>query len=104
MPNYQNGAQMIKIAKLGKTDIFTATLGYTQMIGQPTHIMNDKSSCIELIFTTNSKMLSNVGVAQTIFNKGYYNIVYGSLNLNISLPAPYYMDVWDYKNTDPVCI
>ena len=94
-----------KDSKTGQdTDIFTATLGDTQMIGQPTHIMNDKSSCIELIFTTNSKMLSNVGVAQTIFNKGYYNTVYGSLNLNISLPAPYYMDVWDYKNTDPVCI
>ena len=22
----------------------------------------------------------------------------------ISLPPPYYREVWDYKNTDPVCI
>ena len=32
------------------------------------------------------------------------NIIYQSLNLNIPLPPPYYMEVWDYKNTDPICI
>ena len=31
-----------------KIDIFTTTSGYTQMFGQLTHIMNNKSSCIDL--------------------------------------------------------
>ena len=61
----------------------------TQMIGQPTHIMNHKSPCIDLLFTTNSKLLCDVGVEQTIYNKCHYNIIYGSLNLNISLPPSY---------------
>ena len=74
------------------------------MIGQPTHIINDNSSCIDLLFTTNSKLLSEVGVEQTIYNKCHHNIIYGSLNLKIPLPPPYYKEVWDYKNTDPVCI
>ena len=38
--NYQTGVKMIKITKLGNKDIdtFTTSLGYTQTIGQPTHI------------------------------------------------------------------
>ena len=83
---------------------FTTTSGYTQMIGQPTHIMNDQSSCIDVFFATNSKLLCDVGVEQTTCNKCHHNIIYGSLNLNIPISPPCYMEVWDYKNTDPVCI
>ena len=74
------------------------------MIGQPTHIINDKSSCIDLLFTTNSKFLCDVRVEKTIYNKCHHNIIYGSLNLNIPIPPTYYREVWNYKNTDPVCI
>ena len=74
------------------------------MIGQSTHIMNDKSSCINFLFTTNNQFFCDAGVEQTIYNKCYHNIIYGSLNLNIPLPPLYYREVWDYKNTDPVCI
>ena len=74
------------------------------MTGQLTHIINNKSSCINLLFTTNSKLLCDVGVEQTINDKYYHNIMYGSLNLNIPHPPPYYREVWDYKNLDPVCI
>ena len=71
------------------------------MIGQPRHIINDKSSFIDLLFTTNRKLLCDVGVKQT---NCHCNIVYGSLNLSMPFPPPYYRDVWDYKNTDLVCI
>ena len=57
-------------------DAFTTTSGYTQMIGQPTHIMNGKSSCIDLLFITNDKLLCDVGVEQTICNKCHHNIIY----------------------------
>ena len=58
------------------------TLGYNQMIGQPANIINDKSSCSDLLFTINSKLPSDVGVEQTIYDKCHYNIVYGPLNYN----------------------
>ena len=76
-------------------DTFTTTSGYTQMIGQPTHIMNDKSPCIDLLFTTNNKLLCDVGVEHTIYNNCHHNITYESLNLNIPLPPPYHREVWD---------
>ena len=87
------------------TYTFTTTSGYTQMIGQPTNILNDKSSCINLLFTTNnSKMLCNVGVKQIFYNKCHHNILYDSVNPNILPPPLYYKEVWDCKSTDPVCI
>ena len=94
-----------KDSKAGQDiDTFTTTSGYTQMIGQPTHIMNEKSSCIDLLFTTNSKLHCDVGVEQTLYDKCHDNIIYGSLNLSIPLPPPYCREVWDYKNTDLVII
>ena len=85
-------------------DTSTTTSGYTQMIGQPVHIMNDKSPHIDLLFTTNSTLLCDVGVEQTIYWKYHHNIIYGSLHLSIPLPPPCHREVWDYKNTDTVCI
>ena len=49
-------------------------------------------------------MLCDVGVEQTIYDNCHHNITYESLNLNIPLPPPYYRELWDYKNTDAVCI
>ena len=71
------------------------------MIGQPRHIINGKSSFIDLLFTTNRKLLCDVSVKQT---NCHCNIVYGSLNLSMPFAPPYYRDVWDYNNTDLVCI
>ena len=94
-----------KDSKAGQEiDTFTTASVYTQMIGQPTHIINEKSSCIDLLFTTYNKFLCNVRVEQTIYNKCNHNIIYELLNLNIPLPPPYYREVWDYRNTGPVCI
>ena len=40
---------------------------------------------------------------EATYSKCYHNIIYGSLNINIPLPPPFYRKVWDFKNTDPVC-
>ena len=77
-------------------DTFTTTSGYTQTIDQPKHIINNKSSCTDLLFTANSKFLCDVGVEQTIYEKCHHSIIiYASLILNIPLPPPYYREVWD---------
>ena len=36
----------------GKIDILTSQFGRSQIIKEPTHILENSSSCIELIFTT----------------------------------------------------
>ena len=59
------------------------------MVGQPTYVINDKSSCIDLLFTANSKLYPDVGVTQTVYDKCHHNITYESLNLSIPLFPPY---------------
>ena len=72
-----------KDSKAGEDiDTFATTWDYTQSIGQSTHIINDKSVCIDLLFTATRKLLSEVGFEQIIYDKSHHNIIDGSLNLN----------------------
>ena len=42
-------------------DSLTSACGYSQTINQPTHMTKESSSCIDLIFTTNTNLISNTG-------------------------------------------
>ena len=60
------------------------TSGYTQMIDKPTHYINNSSSCIDLIFTSNVNLAKNCRVEQSL---------YENLNFNIPLPLPYFREL-----------
>ena len=46
---YANGNTNIEGTKI---DILTASFGFNQIINEPTHILNNSSSCINLIVTS----------------------------------------------------
>ena len=79
-------------------DSITTAAGYSQMINKPTHFINESSSCIDLIFSSNTSFVKNCGSELPIYEKCYHNIIYGTLNFNVPLPPPYYRDIWDYKH------
>ena len=70
------------------------------MIIKPTHFINESSSCIDLIFSSNTSFVKNCGSELSIYEKCHHNIIYGTLNFDIPLPPPYYRDIWDYKHAD----
>ena len=74
------------------------------MINKPTHFINESSSCIDLIFSSNTSFVKNCGSELSIYEKCHHNIIYGTLNFDIPLAPPYYRDVWDYKhdNTESI--
>ena len=76
----------------------TSSTGYSQLIGQPTHITKESSSCIDLIFTSNPSFISASGVELSLYEKCHHNLIYGKNNFNAPLPPPYIREVWDYKN------
>ena len=41
-------------------DIFTTTAGYSQMINKPIHFISESSSCINLIFSSNTSLQKTV--------------------------------------------
>ena len=42
----------------------------------------------------------NCGIENTIHEKFHHDIIYGTLNFNVSLPPPYYREIWDYKHAN----
>ena len=82
----------------------TIKSGHNQMIDKPIHYINESSSCIDLIFSSNVNLTKNCGVEQSHYEKCHHNIIYGTLNFNIPLPPPYCRELWDFKSTNTKCI
>ena len=76
--------------------------GYTQLIEQPTHVINNSSSCIGLVFASN--VICNSGVELSLFDKCHHNLVSGELNFMLPLPPTYKRQVWHYKKANAECI
>ena len=73
------------------------------MIDKPTHYINESSSCINLIFSSNVN-LTKICSEQSLYETCHNNIIYGTLNFNIPLHPPYFREIWDYKNPNIGCI
>ena len=80
-------------------DTLTSSAGYKQIINKPTHIVNNSSSCIDLIFCNNLNLLSNNGVDLLLFEKCHH-IIFGKINIQIPLPPSYVCAVSDYSSPD----
>ena len=81
-------------------DTLTSWAGYKQITNKPTHIINNSSSCIDLIFCNNLNLLSNYGVDLSLFEKCHHNIIFGKINIRIPLPSSYVREVWDYSSAN----
>ena len=60
-------------------DNITMTSGYNQVIDKTTHYINESSSCVDLIFSSNVNIMKNCGVEQSLYKSCHRNIIYGTL-------------------------
>ena len=67
------------------------------MIDQPTQCVNGSSSCINLIFTSNTSLVTDFGVNPRLYKTCHHNLIFGKINFNIPLLPPFYRGIWDYK-------
>ena len=82
----------------------TADVGLHQLISEPTHIMGDSKSCIDLIFTDQPNLVIESGVHPSLHDHCHHQIVYGKLSVsNVALP-PYTRRIWHYDKADFVSI
>ena len=63
------------------------------MINKRTHYINESSSSIDSVFSSNVSLTKNCGVEQLLYKKCHQNIVYRTLNFNIPLPPSYYREL-----------
>ena len=83
-----------------KLSSMSSSVGFTQLINEPTHIQSSSSSCIDLIFTDQPNLSVNCGVHASLHPNCHHQIVYSRFNLDIYYAPPYQCLIWDYKITE----
>ena len=81
-------------------DSITSLYGMKQLISEPTHILQQSSSCIDLIFTSQSNIVMDSGVDSSLYPKCHHQIIYSKLNLKTEYPSPYIRKIWNYKKAE----
>ena len=87
----------------GKTiESTTSWFGLYQLINEPNHLLENSSSCIDLIFTSQSNLVLESGFHPSLHPNFHHQIVFAKFNLMISYPSPYSREAWHYReaNTD----
>ena len=79
-----------------KIDAITSKFGLQQLINEPTHLVADSSSCIDLIFTSQPNSVMESGVHSSLHPNCHHQITYAKFNLKIYYPPPYEREIWHY--------
>ena len=83
-----------------KIDSLTTTHGLHQLIFQTTHLLSTSSTCIDIIFTDQPKLVVNAGAHPLLHKNCHHQITFCKLNLKTEHPPPYEHIVWDCKKAD----
>ena len=79
-----------------KIDAITSQFRLKQLIQEPTHILTDSSSCIDLIFTSQPNLVMESGVHSSL----HHQIIYSKINLKLFYPPPYEREIWHYQRAN----
>ena len=71
-----------------------------QLIEEPTHILGNSLSCIDLIITDQPNLFVDSGVHSSLYAKSHHQIVFGVVNLSVPRPPPYKRTVWEYDKAN----
>ena len=69
---------------------------------EPTHILENMSSCIDFIFTNQLNIALDSGVHLSLQPQplSHHRIIYSNLNLKIEYTPPYNREIWDYNKAE----
>ena len=75
-----------------------------QSISDPTHLLPNSSSCIDLIFTGQPNLGVDSGVCHSLHPNCHHQITFSRYNLTVEYPPPYERLVWDFNkaNTESI--
>ena len=76
----------------------------TQLIKEPTHIIGNSSSCIDLLFCSQPNLVMESGVHPSLNTSCHHQIIYAKFKLKIYYPLPYEREIWHYEaaNTNAI--
>ena len=85
-------------------EALTCFYGLSQFISSPTHILQNSSSCIDLILTNQSNLVIDSEAHPSLHANCHHQVTYSKLNLKIEYSPPYERLVWNYKNANSKAI
>ena len=88
----------ITSCKGSKLDLLTSQFGLSQIIKEPTHILDNSRSCIDLIFTFQPNMVIDSGVHGSLHSNCHHQVIYLKFDLKIFYPPPNEKTVWHFKH------
>ena len=71
-----------------------------QIISEPTHVLQQSSNCIELIFTNQPNVVMDSDVDSSLHSKCHHQIIYSKLNLKIEYLPPNIRKSWNYNRAE----
>ena len=83
-----------------KIDCITTEYDLKQAINEPTHLLENSSSCIDLIFTSQPNLMMDAGVHPSLHTNCHHQIVYAKFNLKIHYPPLFEREVWHFQKAD----
>ena len=81
-------------------DSLTTMYGLHQLISDPTHLLPNSLSCIDLIFTDQPNLAVDCGVHPSLHPNCHHQIIYCKFNLMIEYPPPCERLVWDCNHAN----
>ena len=70
------------------------------MINEPTHIMQNSSTCIDLLFTSQTNSVIEFGVHSSLYPNCHHQKSFAKFELKFFYPPPYERNVWHYKQAN----
>ena len=83
-----------------KIDSVTTSYGFSQNISNPSNILPNSYSCIDLIFINQPNLVIESRVHPSLHLNCDNQIVFAKSNLKIEYPLLYEHLIWDYKNVN----
>ena len=92
-----------------KIDMGNSQFSLSQIIKEPTHILSNSVSYINLVFTSQPNLVMHSGVHPSLHPNCHHQIVFAKFNVTVFCPPPCKQLVWDYQQgnidlTKVVCL
>ena len=78
----------------------TSQFGSHQFINKTTHLLQNSSSCIDLIFTSQPNAVAELGAHPPLHPNCHHKTIFAKFSLKIYYPPTYLRNVWHYKEAN----
>ena len=83
-----------------QNEFLASQFAMSQVINEPTHILDNSKSCIDLIFTPQPNMIMDSGVHSSLYSNCHHEIIYAKFDLKVFYPPPYERTVWYFSRVN----